>query len=37
MFAYGIGILPLIHVLKQEFPEVEQPWYTDDVGAGRKI
>jgi hypothetical protein len=35
-FAYGVGILPLIHVLKQDFPEVEQPWYTDDVGADGK-
>jgi hypothetical protein len=37
MFAYGICILPLIRVLKQEFPEVEQPWYTDDAGAGGKF
>jgi hypothetical protein len=24
MFAYGVGILPLIRVLKEEFPVVEQ-------------
>jgi hypothetical protein len=24
MFAYGIGILPLIHQLKKEFPLMEQ-------------
>jgi hypothetical protein len=36
MFAYGVGILPLIRVLKEEFPEVEQPWYADDAGAGGK-
>jgi hypothetical protein len=34
MFAYGIGILPLIRQLKVEFPAVEQPWYADDAGAG---
>jgi hypothetical protein len=27
MYAYGMGILLLIRVLKQEFPEVKQPWY----------
>jgi hypothetical protein len=26
MFAYGVGILPLIHRLKLKFPAVEQPW-----------
>ena len=33
MIAYGIGILPLIKNLKQETPDVTQPWYTDDAGA----
>jgi hypothetical protein len=37
MFAYGIGILPLIRQLKKEFPLVEQPWYADDAGAGGKF
>jgi hypothetical protein len=37
MFAYGIGILPLICQLKAEFPQVEQPWYADDAGAGAKF
>ena len=37
MFAYGIGILPLIRQLKAEFPQVEQPWYADDAGAGAKF
>jgi hypothetical protein len=37
MFAYGIGILQLIHVLKADFPAVEQPWYTDDARAGWKF
>jgi hypothetical protein len=34
MFGYGIGILPLIRPLKEEFPEVKQPWYAYYVGAG---
>ena len=33
MISYGIGILPLITNLKQEIPEVTQPWYADDAGA----
>jgi hypothetical protein len=37
MYAYGIGILPLIRILKARFPAVEQPWYTDYAGAGRKF
>jgi hypothetical protein len=37
MFAYEIGILPLIRQLKAEFPQVEQPWYADDAGAGAKL
>jgi hypothetical protein len=34
MSGYGVGILPLICLLKYEFPEVKQPWYADDAGAG---
>jgi hypothetical protein len=37
MFMYGIGILPIIRLLKVEFPAVEQPWYADDAGACRKF
>ena len=33
MFAYGLGLLPLIGQLKVEFPEVEKPWYADDAGT----
>ena len=33
MISYGIGILPLIKNLKQETPDVTQPWYTDNSGA----
>ncbi len=33
MVVYGLAVLPLIRRLKQEFPEVEQPWYADDAGA----
>jgi hypothetical protein len=34
MFARGMGILPLIGLLKAEFPKVQQPWHADDAGAG---
>jgi hypothetical protein len=37
MFACGTGILPLIGLLKAEFPAVEQPWHADDAGAGGKF
>jgi hypothetical protein len=37
MFGYGIGILPLIFRLKEEFPEVKQPWYANDAGAGGSL
>jgi hypothetical protein len=37
MFAYGIGMLPLICQLKTEFPQVEQPWYANDAGASTKF
>ena len=37
MFAYDIGVLPLIRQLKAEFPAVEQRWYADDAGAGAKF
>jgi hypothetical protein len=38
MFAYGTDVLPLIcHQLKEVFPLVEQPWYANDAGAGRKF
>ena len=34
MIAYGIGVLPLIRVLRSDHPQVYQPWYADDAGAG---
>jgi hypothetical protein len=37
MFAYRIGILPLIPQLKAEIPQVEQPWYADDAGADARF
>jgi hypothetical protein len=37
MAAYGMGLLSLIRRLKEEFPMVRQPWYTDDAGAGGKF
>ena len=32
IITYGIGILSLINNLKQEIPDVTQPWYADDAG-----
>jgi hypothetical protein len=37
MFAYGLGILPLICKLKSKFTNMNQPWYADDPGAGAEI
>ena len=33
MIAYGIRILQLINNIKQEIPDVTQPWYDDDARA----
>ena len=33
MIAYGIRILPLIKNLKQDIPDITQPWCYDDDGA----
>jgi hypothetical protein len=37
MVAYGILLLPLIHLLKKAYPAVNQPWYANDAGAGAKF
>ena len=37
MAAYGILLLPLIRQLQDEIPDVNQPWYADDAGAGGKF
>ena len=37
MIAYGIGVLHLIRVLRADHPQVSQPWYADDAGAGGKF
>ena len=37
MIAYGIGLLPLIRVLQVDHPQVYQPWYADDSGAGGRF
>ena len=34
MILYGIGVLPLIRVLRNTQPQVTQHWYADDAGAG---
>ena len=33
MVTYNIGILPLIQIPKEKFPQVTQPWYSENVGA----
>ena len=33
MVKCGIGVLPLINILKSEFTDITQAWYTDDSGA----
>ena len=37
MIAYGIKILQLIKNIKQEIPDITQPWYADDDGALGKL
>jgi hypothetical protein len=37
MFVYGVRTLPLIRQLQEEIPDVEQRWYVDHSGAGRKF
>lgn len=37
MIAYGIGILPLICILKDHHPDLIHSWYADDGGIGGKI
>ncbi len=34
MVMYGLGLLPLIRNLKTEGPDLHQPWYADNAGAG---
>ena len=33
IFSYGIFILTLIKQLKAEYPDVTQPWYSENSGA----
>ena len=33
MFAYVIGVLPLIKRLKAAYPDITQPWYADNSSA----
>ena len=37
MICYGIGILPLIRMLKREFPNAKQQWYADDGSTAGKF
>ena len=33
----GVGLLPLIRILKKAVPEDHQPWCADDAGAGGRF
>ena len=37
MVAYGIGILPLIRLLKAKAPSLHQSWYADDASAAGRL
>ena len=37
MFAYGVGILPMIRHLKSKFPNLHQSWYADDASAAGEL
>ena len=37
MVMCGLGLLPLIRILKAEVPDLHQPWYADDAGAGGRF
>jgi hypothetical protein len=37
MVMYGVGLLPLIRILKKAVSDVHQPWYADDAGAGGRF
>jgi hypothetical protein len=37
MFTYGIGVLPLICLLKRNHLGLFQSWYADDAGAGASL
>ena len=34
IITYDIGILQIIHELRDVNPQFKQPWYADDTGAG---
>ena len=37
MFVYGIGMLPLTHMIKERVPDALTPWYADDAAAMAKF
>jgi hypothetical protein len=37
MVMCGVGLLPLIRILKKAVSDVHQPWYADDAGAGGRF
>jgi hypothetical protein len=37
MVMCGVGLLPLIRILKKAVPDLFQPWHADDAGAGGRF
>jgi hypothetical protein len=37
MVMHGVGLLPLVRILKKAVSDVHQPWYADDAGAGGRF
>ena len=37
MVVYGVGMLPLTHILRRQTEEMMQLWYADDAAAGGKF
>lgn len=37
MLRCGLFILPLIRTLKDEFKDIDSPWYADDEAVGGKV
>jgi hypothetical protein len=37
MVMCGVGLLPLVRILKKAVSDVHQPWHADDTGAGERF
>jgi hypothetical protein len=36
-YMVGVGLLPIIRILKKAVSDVHQPWYANDAGAGGRF